>query len=536
MALSAAAVVVAILFVAQDAYRTFAETQERTIMAAALAAAEMAPRELDAPRMGALTLSAAVSDEAVMIVSAPDGEILSSTAEDIDPGDILGPDALASGYVTGQAAIAGEYGHVTIAVGHGAIAMELAQRAGIAFGGAFAMVLLAFGGGLTRRETGPDPLAEAVQAAPYGLAHWSADGTLLCANKAFYRLLRAAESEIRIGAPYSAVSRTISGKIASRPVVDGERQRMIEVEREDGSVIVLDERPSPSGGFVSVVSDVTDRKAADRMLSAAREEQRQLARRYHEEKVRAEAASRAKTCFLAHLSHDIRTPLNHIIGFADLMRLETYGPLGDGKYMTYLEDIKAAGEKLMDSFAEILEYAELEGGQKALSPEPLTVEEMIKTVAGRFGPRATQAGLRLRTGALTAAIVHADRLCVERMLDNLLDNAVRFTPRGGEVRLAAWAAEDGVVLEITDTGIGMGEDQLSRLSHPFALSDAAFTKSHDGIGLGIAIARAIAEASGGRLAIDSAVGHGTTVVISLPTSSAFAKPPLVMEAVTAEAA
>ena len=125
----------------------------------------------------------------------------------------------------------------------------------------------------------------------------------------------------------------------------------------------------------------------------------------------------------------------------------------------------------------------------------------------------------------------ADRHYLDRMLANLVDNALRFTPRGGLIRVAAWPAGDGVVLEITDTGVGMTEEQMSKLSQPFVLSDAAFARTHGGIGLGIATARAIAEASGGRLAIDSRQGVGTTVAISLPLAQAEPD-----DAVTAQAA
>ena len=106
------------------------------------------------------------------------------------------------------------------------------------------------------------------------------------------------------------------------------------------------------------------------------------------------------------------------------------------------------------------------------------------------------------------------------MLANLVDNAIRFTPRGGTIRIAAWGAQDGVVLEITDSGIGMTPEQMGKLSQPFVLSDAAFARAHAGIGLGIAIARTIAELSGGRLALDSLEGVGTTVAISLPLAPA----------------
>jgi len=102
------------------------------------------------------------------------------------------------------------------------------------------------------------------------------------------------------------------------------------------------------------------------------------------------------------------------------------------------------------------------------------------------------------------------------MLGNLLDNAIRFTPGGGRVSVAAYAASDGVVLEITDTGIGMSPERLSSLSQPFAFGDAALTRDREGAGLGLATARTIAELSGGRLAIDSRPGLGTTVAVSLP--------------------
>ena len=102
------------------------------------------------------------------------------------------------------------------------------------------------------------------------------------------------------------------------------------------------------------------------------------------------------------------------------------------------------------------------------------------------------------------------------MLGNVLDNAIRYTPAGGRVRIAAYAAADGVVIEVTDTGIGMSPERLSSLSQPFAYGDAALTRDREGAGLGLAIARTIVELSGGRLAIDSRLGLGTTVAISLP--------------------
>ena len=108
------------------------------------------------------------------------------------------------------------------------------------------------------------------------------------------------------------------------------------------------------------------------------------------------------------------------------------------------------------------------------------------------------------------------------MIGNIMDNALRFTQAGGQVTLASFAADDGVVIEVSDTGIGMDEDRLASLSQPFALGDASFTREGVGPGLGISISRAIAELSGGNLVIDSSPMIGTTVAISLPTEPAAA--------------
>src|SRR5690606_14362074 len=111
---------------------------------------------------------------------------------------------------------------------------------------------------------------------------------------------------------------------------------------------------------------------------------------------------------------------------------------------------------------------------------------------------------------------------LERMLGNLIDNAIRYTPARGRVTLSAFTASDGVVLEVTDTGMGMSEERLRAVSQPFAFGDPSLTRDRDAMGLGLAIARTIVELSGGRLAIDSRPGLGTTVAVSLPLRDSMA--------------
>ena len=351
---------------------------------------------------------------------------------------------------------------------------------------------------------------------PFGVACWNAEARLVVANERFAERLRVGSDRLPRGAAYREVIKQLSVGGSMQPVREDWHNRLLELHREDGSTLLIEERPLGVGGFVTLLMDVTESRRTDQLLTSIREEQRQLARRFHEEKIRAEAASRAKTSFLAHLSHDIRTPLNHIIGFADMLRQQPYGPLGDSRYLNYIDAVKGSGERLLGFFASILELAELEGGRRELKRERFTADELLVAILRRFSPLAQRAGLTMGLGSACDAVLTADRFALERMVANLIENAIRFTPRGGKVILAAYAAQDGVVLEITDTGIGMSAERLQSLSQPFVFGDAALTRDREGAGLGIAISRAIAELSGGRLAIDSRQGLGTTVAVSLP--------------------
>lgn len=415
---------------------------------------------------------------------------------------------------------AGEYGMLSVEA-------EQSQAIGsIAGRGTAALALAGLVTALTlrrrKRDAKLDPLQEQnyrtlTSAIPHGMACWTDSGEMIVCNSNYRTRLKLDNDGITYA---EALSRLLGGGYMKLLRDDGQN-RLLELHQQDGSCLLIDERPLQDGGFMTLVSDETERKRTDVLLTTIREEQRQLARRYHEEKIRAEAASRAKTNFLAHLSHDIRTPLNHIIGFAELMHHETYGELGDPRYAEYVQSIKSSGEHLLSSFAAILDLAELENGQKVLRTDAVPVDEVIESVSRRFRGQIARAGLSLDVSAGCGAVLCGDRLALVRMVGNIVENAIRFTPPGGKLTLATFAAEDGVIIEITDSGIGMSEERLSGLSQPFALGDATFTRDGVGPGLGISISRAIAELSGGRMVIDSALSVGTTVAISLPLDSTF---------------
>ena len=492
-AVALTAVFAATLFIAYDAIRTFDDTQrELALIGQAFAAdvAELAPE----------ALAVAVDALPARFNTVTRASLLSDTTNAIP--------ALT------QTVAVGANQTLTLGAASESFWTTIAQRGGIAFGLAGLLTALSW---RRNRSDMPDSMQRAnyqtlAAAIPMGVACWTKDGTLVVCNELYRARLDLRGKTVTY---HNAVKRMIEGGYM-KLLNEDENNRLLELHRQDGSCLMIDERPLADGGFMTLVSDVTERKKTDTMLHSIREEQRQLARRYHEEKLKAEAASRSKTNFLAHLSHDIRTPLNHIIGFADMMRHQAYGPLGDPRYADYVQSIKSSGEHLLASFATILDLAEFESGHKALRREPVAIDELLESVMERFVGQAAQARLGLMVSQTCDATIEGDQLGLIRMISNIVENSLRFTPAGGRVTLAAFAARDGVVIEITDTGLGMNEERLASLSQPFALGDATFTRDGIGPGLGISISRAIAELSGGHLAIDSSPALGTTVAISLP--------------------
>ncbi len=255
-------------------------------------------------------------------------------------------------------------------------------------------------------------------------------------------------------------------------------------------------------------------------IETLKDRQNNLRKAHREEKLRAEEAQNSKAAFLAHLSHDIRTPLNHIIGFADLICHQAFGPLGDERYLGYARDIKQSGEGLLRGISGILELSELQAGSRILNSEKIIISDLLNHVRNKFSDRAKRCGISLDVECCCETVMFGDRAAIERIMANLLDNAVRFTAAGGQVRVGAWLNDEGVVLEVSDTGIGMAKEKLASLFEPFSPGDASRSRDRQGMGMGLPIARAIAELWGGELAVDSMAGIGTTVAVSLPSKVA----------------
>ena len=234
----------------------------------------------------------------------------------------------------------------------------------------------------------------------------------------------------------------------------------------------------------------------------------------------AEDANAAKSIFLATMSHELRTPLNAILGFSELIRDQAFGPVGIQRYAEYANDIHASGQHLLDLITSILDISKIEAGKLELDLRRLDLRQPLEQCLHLIGPRAESLGLSLAE-AFDPALpeIRADERAVRQMVLNLLSNAVKFTPAGGTVTLRVVAdGPDWVEISVSDTGIGIPEDQVERVMRPFEQLDNSYTRGAGGTGLGLALVKALADLHGGTVYLASKLQQGTTVSIRLPAN------------------
>ncbi|HUJ03548.1 MAG TPA: PAS domain-containing sensor histidine kinase [Rhizomicrobium sp.] len=280
----------------------------------------------------------------------------------------------------------------------------------------------------------------------------------------------------------------------------------IRLKRDDGSYVWCEMRCRPAEGapdIVAVTRDISERKAHERALIDARDA--------------AEEANRAKSRFLANMSHELRTPLNAIIGFSEVMTHEMFGPVGSARYLDYAKLIHESGGHLLELINGILDMSKIEAGKFALSEELFDLGEVADQALRFVRLQAERKGVALKVRLSPAARrIFADPRAVKQMLVNLLTNAVKFTPRGGTVHLLAARAGAGVELAVADTGVGIAPEHLKRIGQPFEQAEGAHVRTQEGTGLGLALVKAFAALHGGEAAIQSVLGEGTTVRVTLP--------------------
>jgi signal transduction histidine kinase len=230
----------------------------------------------------------------------------------------------------------------------------------------------------------------------------------------------------------------------------------------------------------------------------------------------AQAASRAKGEFLAVMSHELRTPLNAIAGYAELMELGIRGPV-TAEQREDLARIQKSQRHLLGLINGVLNYSRVDAGAVQYDVREVVLADALAACEQMIRPQFTQKGLAFEfDGCHRALRIRADSDKMQQIVLNLLSNALKFTEREGRVTLDCVPAIGNVAIRVTDTGHGIGSDQLERVFDPFVQVNAAYTRVGGGIGLGLAISRDLARGMGGDLSVRSVVGEGSIFTLTLP--------------------
>jgi signal transduction histidine kinase len=238
----------------------------------------------------------------------------------------------------------------------------------------------------------------------------------------------------------------------------------------------------------------------------------------------AEAGNKAKSQFLANMSHELRTPLNAIIGFAQFLEADLGGPLND-KQREYVGDIHRAGAHLLGLVNDVLDLSKVDANRLTLDEDIVDLGETIAGAISMVSLGATEGGLALRSDvAPSLPLVRGDARRLRQVLLNLLSNAVKFTPAGGTVTVSAGWRGAGIALVVADTGIGMAPEHITIALERFGQVDNRLARRYEGSGLGLPLSKRLAELHGATLAIDSALGRGTTVTVLLPGERVVSHP------------
>ncbi|HVP85892.1 MAG TPA: hybrid sensor histidine kinase/response regulator [Rhizomicrobium sp.] len=239
----------------------------------------------------------------------------------------------------------------------------------------------------------------------------------------------------------------------------------------------------------------------------------------------ATKASEAKSQFLAAINHELRTPLNAIIGFAEMLTSQALGPIGNERYSRYAQDIRDSGAHLLSMINDILELSRMDADRATLHEESFDPADVVAEALRMVEPQAEGGKLSLAVNiAARLPKLTADRRLVRQVLVNLLANAVRFTPEGGEVSVHGFLRGEELCLEVRDTGIGIAEEDIPRALERFSQVDGKLSRKHDGAGLGLPMAKQFMELHGGALQLASTPGRGTQVCIAFPAERLAAAP------------
>jgi signal transduction histidine kinase len=239
-----------------------------------------------------------------------------------------------------------------------------------------------------------------------------------------------------------------------------------------------------------------------------------LIRAREEAIVEAEIANRARADFLTNMSHELRTPLNAIIGFSEILKSEPFGPLGDGKYLEYVDDIHESGNHLLSLINDVLHFSKLGSGKTEFIEEEFSPNEAIQSALRMLQGTAIKRHITLQFSEFEEEnLIVADVRAFKQIVINLVGNAIKFSSDHSVISIAFKRDNDDIpTLSVQDQGIGMEAEDIPKALAPFGQIASTHTKSHSGTGLGLPLVVMLAEFHGGELALESVPGEGTTAL------------------------
>lgn len=385
-------------------------------------------------------------------------------------------------------------------------------------------------------------LRGAIETMPEAFAVWDRHKNLQFANSCFRQVYKIDDEKAEgpAGGPVRYQDYAIKAKqLLMRHHRQGREYHPVyyQSQMRDGRWLQISEQPTVEGGLVSVSFDVTklksiqqnlvireqqmssalaDLTASRRELEGKTQKLAEIADKYMREKNRAEEANRVKAEFLANISHELRTPLNAIIGFSDMMQREVLGKIDNEQYQGYINDIHMSGSYLLELINDILDMSRIEAGRLTLDRKRCQLNELLDDCMNIITPQATERKITVTHSLSREIEILLDRRAIKQVMLNLMSNAIKFTPVGGQVNVSVERDDAAVHIYVKDSGIGIEKAALSKLGKPFVQVENQMTKSYSGTGLGLAISRSLIDLHGGVLTINSEVGVGTTVLVTLP--------------------